>query len=123
MVKAGADRPDDMLLHGQLTIKQDAKVAVADNVGQFNDGREDVDSMVFWFQSTERGLTAEPDKLRLGGIELKPAWSAPFFQLTDAGREVVTTAMELTRKGTNCLSWQKNDDSDHRNWKVTWCKR
>jgi len=73
MVKAGADRPDDMLLHGQLTIKQDAKVAVADNVGQFNDGREDVDSMVFRFQSTERGLTAEPDKLRLGGIELKPA--------------------------------------------------
>jgi len=71
MVKAGADRPADMLLHGQLTIKQDAKVA--NNVGQFNYGREDVDSMVFRFQSTERGLTAEPDKLRLGGIELKPA--------------------------------------------------
>jgi len=47
MVKAGADRPDDMSLHGQLAIKQDAEVA--DNVSRFHDGRTDFQSTVFWF--------------------------------------------------------------------------
>ena len=37
MVKAGADRPDDMSLHGQLAIKQDAEVE--ENVSRFHDGR------------------------------------------------------------------------------------
>ena len=47
MVKAGADRLADMTLHGQLAIKQDAKVA--DNVSRFHDGRTDFQCTVFRF--------------------------------------------------------------------------
>jgi len=83
MVKAGADRLADMTLHGQLAIKQDAKVA--DNVSRFHDGRTDFHGTVFRLQPTERGPRAEPDKLRLGGIELEPARRAPFLQVADAG--------------------------------------
>jgi len=64
MVEAGADRPADMLLPGQLTVKQDAEVA--DSVGRFKKGRSDFQTTVFRFQPTERGSRAEPDKVRLG---------------------------------------------------------
>jgi len=66
MVKAGADRPVDLLLYRQLTIKQDAEVT--DSVGQFDDGHADFKSTVFQFQLTERGSRTAPDKLDLGAL-------------------------------------------------------
>jgi len=44
MVKAGADRLADMMLYGQLAVKQDAKVA---DVSQFHDVRTDFQCRVF----------------------------------------------------------------------------
>ena len=47
------DRLADMTLHGQLAIKQEAKVA--DNVSRFHDSRTDFQGTFFWLWVIQAG--------------------------------------------------------------------
>ena len=60
-----------MLAHGQLAVEYDAEIT--DRVSRFDDDRTIIEVCVELFEVDELRFGAEPDKLHLVLIQLKPS--------------------------------------------------